>query len=79
MAVLLPDGHKRVAQVDGGSGFSGKRSPDIHLGLDQLAEAPVEIRWRDPDGRLHQETITLKSGWHTIRLGWPMEQKGDRP
>jgi hypothetical protein len=78
VAVRLPDGRKRVAQVDGGTGFSGKRAPDIHLGLDTLAEAPVEIRWRDPDGEPHEETFTLKAGWYTIRLGWPADGKGER-
>jgi hypothetical protein len=78
VAVKLPDGKKLVAQVDGGSGFSGKRSPDVHLGLDKVAEAPVEVRWRDPDGKTHEETFQLKSGWHTIRLGWPTDEKGGR-
>ena len=50
VAIQLPDGQKRVAQVDGGSGNAGKRAPDVHLGLGTIAEAPVEIRWRDPDG-----------------------------
>ena len=67
----LPDGIKRVAQMDGGTGYAGKRAPDVHLGLGSFAEAPVEIRWRDPDGNPRQETLELKAGWHTIRLGWP--------
>jgi hypothetical protein len=71
VAVQLPDGKKRVGQVDGGSGFAGKRAPDVHLGLGAIAEAPVQIRWRDPDGNPHEETFQLKAGWHTIRLGWP--------
>src|SRR5262249_12446114 len=33
--VALPDGRKLVAQVDGGAGHSGRRSPDVHLGLGQ--------------------------------------------
>ena len=40
VAIQLPDGRKRVAQVDGGSGYAGKRAPDVHLGLDSIAEAP---------------------------------------
>jgi enediyne biosynthesis protein E4 len=75
VAIQLPAGRKRVAQVDGGSGYAGKRAPDVHLGLDTIAEAPVEIRWRDPDGNPHEETFQLKAGWHTIRLGWPAERK----
>lgn len=71
VTVHLPDGKKRVAQVDGGNGYAGKRAPDVHLGLDAITEASVEIRWRDPDGMPHEETFQLKAGWHTIRLGWP--------
>ncbi|MHB1556638.1 MAG: CRTAC1 family protein [Isosphaeraceae bacterium] len=75
VAVRLPDGRKRVAQVDGGSGNAGKRAPDVHLGLGPITEAPVEIRWRDPDGHPREETFQLKAGWHTIRLGWPADRK----
>lgn len=75
VSVRLPDGRKRVAQIDGGSGYAGKRAPDVHLGLGTIAEAPVEIRWRDPDGTPRQETFELKAGWHTIRLGWPADRK----
>lgn len=75
VTVRLPDGRKRVAQVDGGTGYAGKRAPDVHLGLAQIAAAPVDIRWRDPDGHPHKETFELKAGWHTIRLGWPDERR----
>ena len=75
VTIRLPDGSRRVAQVDGGSGYAGKRAPDVHLGLGEIAEAPVEIRWRDPDGHPHEETFQLKAGWHTIRLGWPADKK----
>jgi hypothetical protein len=73
VTVQLPDGHRRVAQVDGGTGFAGKRAPDVHLGLGAIAEAPLEIRWRDPDGHPRDETFELKAGWHTVRLGWATE------
>jgi hypothetical protein len=75
VSIDLPNGEKRVAQVNPGTGYAGKRTPDIHLGLDTLAEAPVEIRWRDPDGNSRVEKFQLKAGWHTIRLGWPAEGK----
>lgn len=74
VTVQLPDGNKRVAQIDGGTGYAGKRAPDVHLGLGDITEAPVEIRWRDPDGLPHEETFGLKAGWHTIRLGWPADK-----
>ncbi|HEV3121023.1 MAG TPA: ASPIC/UnbV domain-containing protein, partial [Isosphaeraceae bacterium] len=63
-----------VAQVDGGNGHSGKRSPDLHFGLGRgQPQAPltVEIRWRDPGGTVHQETHAMPPGWHTVVLGWP--------
>ncbi len=74
------DGSILIAQVDGGSGHSGKRSPDVHIGLgstDADADAAaggaltVELTWRDPDGRVHTEALRLEPGWHTVVLGWP--------
>ena len=62
-----------VQQVDGGSGHSGKRSPDLQFGLGQLAGdqlVTVELRWRDARGGLQSETIQLAPGsWYTIVLG----------
>ena len=76
-AVFAPDGRRLVAQVDGGNGHSGKRSPDLHFGLGPVpddARLPVELRWRDPEGRTHQERMTFSPGWHTVQLGWPATQ-----
>jgi hypothetical protein len=70
--VLLPDGRKLVAQIDGGSGHSGRRSPDIHLGLGKInpaAKLDVEVKWRDPAGQVRQTTLKLAPGWHTVLLG----------
>ncbi len=70
--MTLPDGTVHVAQVDGGNGHSGKRSPDIHFGLGKLApgtQLPVTIRWRDGGGRIHERAIALAAGWHTVMLG----------
>jgi hypothetical protein len=69
--VALPDGHKLIAQVDGGSGHSGRRSPDLHFGLgawDKSKRVPLEIQWRDREGKVRQMTQQLLSGWHTIQL-----------
>ena len=71
--VALPDGRRLVGMVDGGSGHSGKRSFDLIFGLGDLPPdraLPVELRWRDPDGRVHRETLTIAPGWHTAVLGW---------
>jgi hypothetical protein len=68
--VTLPDGRRMTAQSDGGSGHSGKRSPDIHFGLgktgtDQMVQ--VEVRWRDASG-VHEMKQTMKAGWHTVTV-----------
>ncbi|HYP30163.1 MAG TPA: CRTAC1 family protein [Blastocatellia bacterium] len=70
--VRLPDGRRLVAQVDGGSGHSGKRSPALHFGLGHLSpdtKLEVELRWRDSGGRASQRTFYLSPGWHTVLLG----------
>lgn len=70
--VELPTGEIRIAQVDGGNGHSGKRSPEIHLGLGDLAAAAplqVTISWRNAQGVNQQDTLTLTPGWYTIVLG----------
>lgn len=68
----LPDGRKLIAQVDGGTGHSGRRSPDIHFGLgawDKATPVPVEITWRNRQGKVQHHAQQLLPGWHTIRLG----------
>jgi hypothetical protein len=70
--VLLPDGSPLIAQVDGGNGHSGKRSPDLHFGLGDLpanTRLPVELKWRDTSGNTHLKKIGLTAGWHTVLLG----------
>ena len=69
--VGLPDGRTLVAQVDGGNGHSGHRSPDLHFGLGPVEPArpmPVEIAWRDPDGRTHRASVMLLPGRRTVEL-----------
>ncbi len=72
--VTLPDGRHLVAQVDGGNGHSGRRAPEIHLGLGEVGKEtrlPTELRWREFGGRIRSTTLALQPGWHTIRLGRP--------
>jgi hypothetical protein len=69
--VALPDGRRLVAQVDGGSGHSGKRAPTLHFGLgalDPRTPLPVEVRWRSAAGELHTHTFHLTPGWHRLML-----------
>jgi hypothetical protein len=80
--VHLPDGRRLVAQVDGGTGHSGKRSPDLHFGLGQLKTnelLQVDLRWRAPDGQLHQQTLSLAAGWHTVQLACPASVERNNP
>ncbi len=69
---FLPHLTHLVAQVDGGNGHSGKRSPAVRFGLGDLpADQPlsVEVRWRDTAGHAHCETLALRPGWYKVRLG----------
>jgi hypothetical protein len=72
-SIELADGRRLVAQVDGGNGHSGKRSPDLLIGLGKVssdANLKVVLRWRNPDGQVREETLQLTPGWHTVMLGW---------
>jgi hypothetical protein len=80
-SVKLPDGRKVVGHVDGGTGHSGRRSPEVHLGLGEVAAGTklnVELKWRDHTGKPHESTVSLTPGWHTIRLGVPAKQMAAR-
>jgi hypothetical protein len=71
-AVLLPDGRRLVAQVDGGSGHSGERAPLLHFGLGALPASEsidVDLRWRDPGGGARTGRLRLAPGSHRVRLG----------
>ncbi|MDP7038775.1 MAG: VCBS repeat-containing protein [Myxococcota bacterium] len=70
--VTRPDGVKLVAQVDGGNGHSGRRSSNLHFGLDSSTAKDtihVQVRWRTLDGRPQSESFEMNPGWHTIYLG----------
>lgn len=76
--IHLLDGRRLVAQVDGGNGHSGARSPDLHFGLGHLppdTRLQVELHWRDSHGRIHEETLYLPPGWHTVWLGGSTEKE----
>ncbi|HET9785714.1 MAG TPA: ASPIC/UnbV domain-containing protein, partial [Pyrinomonadaceae bacterium] len=71
VTVTLPNGKVLTRQVDGGNGHSGKRSPDLHFGLGNTqGMVQVKVRWRDPDGHVHQESLSLKPGRYTVLLAW---------
>jgi hypothetical protein len=68
--ITTADGHVQVAQLDGGSGHSGKRSLDVFFGLGSAGRQPVSVQlsWRDLTGAVHQQTLDLTHGWHTLML-----------
>ncbi|HEX7185860.1 MAG TPA: CRTAC1 family protein [Thermoanaerobaculia bacterium] len=69
--VHLPDGGTRMAEVDGGSGHSGKRAPALHFGLgkiDSRRPLRVDVRWRDGQGRVRERTLHLTPGRHRVLL-----------
>lgn len=73
-SVTLPGGRKAAAQIDGGSGHSGRRSHEIHLGLgnvDRRQPLTVEIQWRDLEGARQRRTLALLPGRHSINLDRP--------
>lgn len=68
--ITLPDGRRAWQQVDGGSGHSGARAPEVHFGLGDMAPpetVEVELSWRDRDGR-HRMALRLPPGRHRILL-----------
>jgi hypothetical protein len=70
--LVLPDGRRMSALVDGGNGHSGKRAPNLHFGLGAMAPdqaLKLEVRWRDRDGRQRQHSFDITPGWHTLLLG----------
>ncbi|HEX4952499.1 MAG TPA: CRTAC1 family protein [Thermoanaerobaculia bacterium] len=68
--VRLPDGRTLLGEVDGGSGHSGKRSPEVHFGLGAVAgPVAVEVTFRGFDGTVRTQTFTLEAGRHTLLLG----------
>lgn len=69
VSVVTPDGRKLIGRVDGGSGHSGKRSTDVHIGLGEV-DGPVEVtvKWRERTGELREQTLELSTGWHDFQL-----------
>ncbi len=72
----LADGTRKVSHVDGGSGHSGQRSPDVHFGLGTSSgDSTLEVNWRDSLGRERRwpeeesPPETLKPGRYWLLLG----------
>ncbi|MFC4586693.1 CRTAC1 family protein [Sphaerisporangium corydalis] len=77
ITVKLPDGRCFIARVDGSSGHSGRRTTDVHIGLGQNVTGPVQthIQWRDRTGQVHDQDLSLTTGWHSLVLGQQAKEK----
>lgn len=71
VTVQTTDGRRFIERVDGGSGHSGKRSHEVHIGLGERVVGPVRVhlQWRDRTGQLRQQDLQMSTGWHALRLG----------
>jgi hypothetical protein len=70
-ARLPADGRIVTSIVDGGSGHSGRRAPEIHLGVGQTEANElfkVRIAWRDETGA-REQIVEVTPGRHKIVLG----------
>ncbi|MFF0574753.1 CRTAC1 family protein [Streptosporangium saharense] len=77
VTVTTPDGRTILGRVDGGSGHSGKRSSEVHLGLGRNVTGPVRVnlRWRDRAGQVHEQDLQLTPGRHCLELGSQAKEK----
>jgi enediyne biosynthesis protein E4 len=71
VAARTAGGRTVIGAVDGGSGHSGKRSSEVHLGLGAEGAGPVAVHvtWRDRSGQVHDKDIQLTPGRHALLLG----------
>lgn len=75
--VTTPDGKTFLGRVDGGSGHSGFRSHEVHIGLGAGVTGPlkVHLQWRDLHGTLRQQDLTMNPGSHSFTLGAQAKEK----
>jgi enediyne biosynthesis protein E4 len=68
-AQIYTPGHTQIAQLDGGSGHSGKSSFEVSFGLGSY-DGPVTVRlhWRGTNGIFYQQTLKLAPGTHDLLL-----------
>ncbi|MFJ9431947.1 CRTAC1 family protein [Streptomyces sp. NPDC101490] len=77
VTVTLADGTRRISRVDGGGGHSGKRSHEVHIGLGEQGDTPVQVRlkWRDRSGQTHEKELRLAPGRHALELSSDVKEK----
>lgn len=76
-ATATVGGRTLIGRVDGGSGHSGRRSHEVHLGLGENVTGPVTVhlRWRDRTGQVREQDLQLSPGRHAIQLGSQAKEK----
>jgi hypothetical protein len=70
--IVLPGGARYTAQVDGGNGHAGVRSPELHFGLGDLADGAtvrVTVDWRSAGGTRQTRTFDVTAGRWSVLLG----------
>lgn len=76
VTVTTKDGRTFIERVDGGSGHSGKRSNEVHIGLGEAGgDVAVNLRWRDRTGQAHEQNLQMSTGWHDFQLGGQAEER----
>ncbi len=77
--ITTADGRSQVAQLDGGSGHSGKRSFEVRAGLGaDSGPVTAELRWRDLNGQFHKVVQHFTAGTHTLVLTDRVEEVPNR-
>jgi len=69
-ALALPGGGSQLQELYPANGHNGVNAPDLLFGLGKhpADSAALRIRWRDGCGRQHVKTLSLRPGWHQLRL-----------
>ncbi len=66
---IFTPGHTQIAQLDGGSGHSGKSSFEVSFGLGSFnGLVTVQLHWRGTNGELYRQTLRLTPGTHELLL-----------
>ena len=66
---IFTPGHTQIAQLDGGSGHSGKSSLEVSFGLGSYnGPVAVHLQWRAVGGQLYQQALQLSPGTHDLLL-----------
>ena len=69
----------QVTELDGGGGHGGYRSFDVRFGLGSyMGTSNVHLQWHDTSGKLHNQTMKLSTGHHTIELSNDAQEVSSR-